>query len=111
MASCKLIAIIPCSDAFGVDAVVDKYEEAIVKRRDSRVSLANPSEMYLKELSKSMKNIDVADNYRRLNDTVESRSSSEADDQQLQMTARSGTQAYRSQRVADSNEGAQQKVF
>ena len=33
---CKLVGMIPVSDAFGVDLIVTKYEEALKKREEEK---------------------------------------------------------------------------
>jgi hypothetical protein len=31
--SCRLVGMIPCSDAFGVDLIIERYEEALAQRK------------------------------------------------------------------------------
>ena len=33
---CKLVGMIPCSDAFGVDLIIERYEESINERAASK---------------------------------------------------------------------------
>ena len=30
---CRLVGMIPCSDAFGVDLLIERYEEALIERK------------------------------------------------------------------------------
>lgn len=53
---CRLVGMIPCDDAFGVDLIVDKYEEAIEinkkKIADRQNLLMSSAVMEMNEMKK-----------------------------------------------------------